>query len=427
MRAGKVVFGTTLGTALEFYDFVIYAVLVPVMSPLFFPSTDPRTSLIMNYAAFALGYLIRPLGAVYFGSLGDRKGRKKALLLSLTLMAVGTVAIGCMPTYQDIGVWAPLCLILCRLVQGFSAGGEYSGAALVLIESRPSHMAYRSGVLICMTTLLAITVGNEFAKIFTAPSMPAWAWRIPFFIGGAIAFIAYFLRRYLTDEVFLQVAEPQTPDKRASTPAFSYRALLAQYGFQMGAMIIITGFAVMVYYTFVVYIVTYLKLEHGWAVHDAYGLAVYIAILTFFFLYIIGWVADKYRLAWPLMKAGALLFALAAVPIFYLLSYGSRGAIYVGSVFIAILFAMYGALHNTFSAQLFPVRLRYRGMALSYSVSASLIGGTAPLIYTKLLQMTGNPLSPGIYMAVVAFLAWVCLVKLDKRTLAANLPAPERF
>lgn len=426
MRRGKVVFGTTLGTALEFYDFVIYGVLVPVMSPLFFPSDDPRTSILMNYAAFALGYLIRPIGALFFGSLGDRKGRKKALLLSLTLMAMGTVAIGCMPTYQEIGVWAPVCLILCRLVQGFSAGGEYSGAALVLIESRPQTMAYRSGVLICMTTLLAITVGNEFAKIFTAPSMPTWAWRIAFFIGGAIALIAYFLRRYLNDEIFQQAKNPALEKKGLSASTSSYRTLLRQYGFQMGAMIIISGFGVMVYYTFVVYIVTYLKMEHGWAVHEAYSLAVYIAILTFFFLYITGWLADKYKLAWPLMKAGALLFAIAAVPIFYLLSHGSRGAIYIGSVFIALLFAMYGALHNTFSAKLFPVRLRYRGMALSYSLSASLIGGTAPLIYTKMLQVTGNPIAPGIYMSVVGFLAWVCLIKLDKRTLAANLPAPER-
>lgn len=398
---------STVGTFVEFYDLIIFAVMTPILSPLFFQSETLLTSHLKGYATFAMGYLIRPLGALYFGRLGDRVGRAAALQRALILMGGASLGIACLPTTQHIGIMAPALLLFLRLVQGFSAGGEYSGGALFLIENTSPHRAYRSGALVCMTVLLSVSVSSQVAKFFSSSQMPPYAWRIPFFIGFGAALLGAWIRRRF----------PQNEPSKSSQPAL----LSAVDKRHILSLILISGLGVMLYYTFTTYLVSFLMRHSGWDKGQAYGLTTVISLSTFCLMYIGASLADRFSMGPRIMEYSALLIACMAPLLFWGFTTPSNSLFFTASLTgTVLLFAFYGGLNNTYSSSLFEKATRYRGMALSYSLGASLIGGTAPLTYTYLESQFPHPLIPSLWLSAMAFICWIALNQLNAKKQKTN-------
>ena len=388
----KLLAGVSIGTFLEFYDFVIFIILTPIMAPLFFPAIDAHASLLASYAAFAMSFLMRPLGGYFFGAIGDRYGRPLSLTLSMSLMGGATFVMACLPTYETIGFFAPLLLIFCRLVQGFSAGGEYSGAALLLIETTPQPYHFRVSSFIPMAAVVAVILGSQFAKIWALDSH-MWGWRIPFFIGAFIAFIGLFLRKILAKEILPQV--------RADKSSLFDRKNI----FLLLKMTCLSGLGVMVYYTFATYLVVFLTLEAGWPKKNAYEVSIYISVGAFILMYPLSYLADKVLNPWQILRQATLVLAMISPGVFYLLSWGSDGIVFSLCPLLALLFACF-VMTNALTSQVFPTSIRFRAMAFTYTVGASIFGGTAPMIYTYLMKETGWTFSPGLYLSLVSFLCF---------------------
>jgi len=389
-----------LGTALEFYDLLLWGMLMPILAPLYFPSADPWTVLALGYGAFATGSFMRPLGGLVFGYIGDRLGRMQALRWSLGLMAVSTVAMGLIPTYDQIGLLAPLILLVLRLLQGFSVGGEYSGGAVSLIEGRGPALAYRSGAMLCISAFAASVFGNILIVYLTQPSMPASAWRGAFFMGGAAGLVAAWMRRRLD--------QPKPPAKLSLEGTHFF--------LKVACLSVISGLGILIYYTFLIYLTGFLKVGRGWTTEKAYLFSLVLSLQLIPLSYGVGRWADLKQNGTKLMEKGALLLGLSALPFFWIFHRGSEALIFGITPVIAGVFSLYGALNNTFSAYFFAPGLRYRGMALSYGLAGAILGSTAPNIYIALSQHMG-PLAPAGYLLLVSLSAFGCIKLLKTQNL----------
>lgn len=207
MNNKKVFFAGVLGNVIEFYDFTLFGFFTPLIARLFFPSFDPRTALLLTLAIFSVSFLMRPIGGILFGHIGDRYGRKFALSLSILLMAIPTAAIGLLPAYEEIGIWASLMLLVCRLLQGISAGGEYNGAFILLIEHGRKENAGFIGSLVVSSCALGALLAVFSGSLALHSSMPTWAWRVPFLLGGVVGLVGIYIRTRMEESPeFLQYA-----------------------------------------------------------------------------------------------------------------------------------------------------------------------------------------------------------------------------
>ncbi len=401
MKNIRLIIGASIGTMLEFYDFVIFIVLTPIIAPLFFPASDPQVSLLSGYATFAMSFLMRPLGGYFFGALGDRYGRFFSLNWSMCLMGVATFLMACLPTYQHIGFLAPLLLIFCRLLQGFSAGGEYSGAAVVVLEKAASSSFFRASSFIPMAAVLAVISGSQITRIWALDPQSIWGWRIPFFIGSLVAFVGFFLRKSFG----VPALKKEVTEKVSLWTQKNWNPLIT--------MTFLSGLGVMIYYTFASYIVSFLTFQAGWSKSDAYLVSISASLGAFILMYPVSWLADKVLDPWKIISWVCLSLSISAIPLFYLLSLGEATLVFALIPVISIFWAAF-VLTNGLTARLFPVEVRFRAMAFSYTVGASLFGGTAPMIYTYLVQETGISSIPGCYLAVIALLNFLIL-RLNKR------------
>lgn len=399
MKKISLIFAASLGTVFEFFDFILFIVLMPVLAPLFFPSSDPHLSLLVGYGAFAVSFLMRPLGGYFFGAVGDRYGRGVSLSWSMGVMGASTLAMGCLPTHEVMGVWAPVLLVLFRLLQGFSAGGEYSGAALVLLEAAPKTHFFRRGSFIPMAAVLAAILTGQVVTHLGLSSEGALAgWRIPFFIGGFVGFLGFFVRKAL----FL---DSGPTEERVKESLFQRK-----YAWGLVFMSLLSGLGVMVYYTFTSYLITFLTLYGGWSKTFAYQTSTLISVGAFLCMYPISWVADRFIPAKILLKQVTLMLALVSVPLFYLLSLESEGIISALIPLMSLLFGFF-VLTNGMAAVLFSEAVRFRGMATSYTLGASLLGGTAPLVYTFIAQFFDYEWSAGVYLAAISFVCWLFFMR----------------
>ncbi|MGH8226038.1 MAG: MFS transporter, partial [Gammaproteobacteria bacterium] len=392
------------------FDFGVYGYLAVTIGRTFFPSHSPTSELLAAFGGFAVAFLVRPFGGLFFGPLGDRIGRQRVLAATIIMMAGSTFVIGVLPGYSSIGIWAPILLILARLVQGFSTGGEYGGAATFMVEYAPD----RNRGFLCswleFGTLAGFALGAGLVTLVTfvlpAEAMNTWGWRIPFLCAGPLGLIGLYLRLKLEETPDFQGL--QEAGKVADSPlreAFSehWRQLLKCVG-----IVILLNVAD---YTFLTYMPSYLytTLDIG----EQMGRVILIGIMLAMMVVItpIGALSDRIGRK-PILIAACVGFIVLAYPAFLLMSQGSIALTALGlAIPGALLVLLLGTLPATLPA-MFATRVRYGGFAVSYNVSTSLFGGTAPLAITWLVAISGNDFMPAFYLMAAAAIAFVPILVL---------------
>lgn len=393
----KLITLASLGGALEFFDFTIYALFAHYISNNFFPQQQNLVALVNTYAIFAVGYLARPLGGIIFGHFGDKHGRKTVFSLSVFLMAFSTLLIGCLPTYQQIGMAAPALLLLLRILQGISVGGEIPGATVFSVEHVPVTRRGLAVGLIFMGVTLGNVLGGGLGYGLTThlnnQAMLSWGWRIPFIVGFFLGLIAYFLRKKtLETPIYLDLVRNEQLQR---VPGFK----LLQIAFpQVLIGISLTALSATIIFLFL-YIPSYPPAQLHYSVTDMYLLNILgfslLAIFTAFFGFCSDYIGRK-----NLIILGALLTAIVGYYLFTHLFKQNSSGLFLFGISLAMLAAIVNGCYGCLIAELFPAKVRYSGMAISYNIGFGLFGGMAPFIITEILNVTRNPLAPYYFLLI---------------------------
>jgi len=416
----RAIVASAIGNATEWFDYGIYAYGVSYISAALFPGETAEATL-FALATFAISFLVRPLGGLFWGPLGDRYGRKAVLGLTILLMAGATVGVGLIPSYALIGGWAPALLVVLRMVQGFSTGGEYGGAAIFMAEYAPDAKRGFYGSFLEVGTLAGFCGGAllmlGFSLALGDAAMRDWAWRLPFLLAGPLGLVGIYLRSRMEETPLFQEAEAQRDEATGKAPGL--RHLLSHYRRPLLAMSGLVIALNVVNYTLLSYMPTYLQRRIGLDTDAA--LMVPIAGMLFMMLLLpfLGALSDRVGRK-PLWRASLLGLVLLVIPLYHLMSLGPVQAA-IGYVLLSLLYApQLATISATFPA-FFPTPVWFAGFALAYNLSTSLFGGTAPAVNAWLIDMTGNPLVP----AYVMIAACLCgLLALDFTTESAGKPLP---
>lgn len=402
---------TSVGTFIEFYDFAIYGYSAATIAELFFPSTHPFAALLSALAVYGIAFVMRPLGGIYFGRLGDRIGRKRVLVIVLVLVGISTALIGFLPTFTQIGILAPLLLVVVRLLQGFSAGGEAVGAMTLAYEKAPAN---RRGMY--ATTVIAIgAVPSIFSALLilgiegsmSASSYASWGWRIPFWLAIPLSLIALYIRSRTNESEEFVAAKKNSKN----APPVTFGRIIVENWRNICWLFLLAGASSLGYYLLVGYLVPYsqvvLKMDAGTALlANAIALFVYAGMLI-----LAGLLGDLWGRK-PVMLIGAIGSAIISVPAFLLVASGSLGGAIVGQVLLAITVPLIGAATYPYAIELFPTIGRFTAGALGYNVGFALFGGSAPFVSQAITNATGFTLTPaflvlGIAVALVILSPWV--------------------
>lgn len=402
----RAIAASALGNATEWFDYGIYAYGVTYISAALFPG-DVDDAVLFALATFAISFLVRPLGGLFWGPLGDRLGRKSVLAFTILMMSAATLGVGLIPDYASIGFWAPTLLILLRMVQGFSTGGEYGGAATFMAEYAPDDRRGFYGSFLEFGTLAGFSFGAflmlAFSLLLGDAAMHDWGWRIPFFIAAPMGLIGMYLRARMEDTPIFR--EEGQAGKRAEAPPLS--TLMRRY---WRPMLVVGGLVValnVVNYTLLSYMPTYLQRRIGLSPDEALVVPIVGMLFMMAFLPFAGSLSDRLgrRFMWRISLVGLLV---AVVPLYMLMGTGLAGAT-AGFVLLGLLYVpQLATISATFPA-LFPTSVRFAGFAIAYNVSTSIFGGTAPAMGSTLITLTGNELMPAFYMMVACLVGLAAL------------------
>lgn len=410
-----------IGNALEWYDFLVFAFMTPIIARLFFP-VDPSAKsgdlndILMTTAIFGVGFFMRPVGGVILGMYGDRKGRKAALVLVTSLMAISMAIITFAPTYQSAGVLAPLLILIARLVQGFSAGGEFGTATALLIEMAPREKRgyygswQMTGQMIGL--LIGAAAGTLMTVYFTQEQIEAWAWRIPFFVGLIIIPVAVYIRQRLDETEAFRNAQrmEQAGGKHISISellANSWRETVLGIG-------LVAAATVTVYITFT-YLVTFATKILHLPLQETFEVQMMGALWVVILTPLMGMLSD--RIGRSVMLIGSLaVYLVILFPLYsWLTSEPSISRLIVVQLGTGLCAAAFFAVFSTVMAVLFPTRVRSLGLSISYNLAVMLIGGFAQFIVTWLIQQTGSPMAPTYYVMFGVGLGLIAALILGKR------------
>jgi MHS family proline/betaine transporter-like MFS transporter len=410
----------SVGTMIEAYDVVIYGFFAVILAEQFFPRSSPTAALLNTFAIYAGGFAIRPLGGLAFGHIGDRLGRRPALVGTLLLMAVASAGIALLPTYRTIGVWAPLLLLICRLVQGFAIGGESAGANLLILEQAPAGSRGRfvsiNQIAGALALAAAATTSFALASLLSHAQLAAWGWRLPFLTAFPLALVGLYIR--------LRVAESPAFHAAPARPAFPLVAALreARWGMLvLGGWLAANGLAS---YLIVGYMPTYLIRVVGLSPAGAFGASLAVVIVTIAGSLVGGYLVDRHR-PWLVAAGCATGMALTAVPGFLITQRGGVAAAIVGQAVFAAFVGGASTVSAMLSLLLFPVHVRYTAVALTYQITLTLVGGTAPYVSTLLVTGTNNPIAPAWYLVGVALISLATAVLGVRPRLAARAQAAD--
>lgn len=418
--ARKSMMGTSLGNAMEWFDFGIYSYLAVTMGKVFFPEIDPSFQLIYAFATFAVAFIARPIGGLFFGMMGDRLGRKKVLAITLIMMSIATLSIGLIPSYSSIGTAAPILLLIARLVQGFSTGGEYAGAMTFIAESTSDKKRGFMASGLEVGTLAGFSAGAGVVTLFTFllgdETMLEWGWRIPFFIAAPLGLIGFYFRNRLEEtpafEAMMKVEEERNPASLKEILIHHWKPLLICIG--------IVLFYNTMSYMVLTYMPSYLSNELGYGEEKGLFLILIVMIAMIPFVLAFGYWSD--RIGRNLIIKGALIGTIIlSIPVLIMVGNGNSYAALLGLFIIGILLSAFqGALPATLPS-LFFTKVRYGSLAITYNISTSIFGGTTPLIVAWLVSFTKNKMVPAYYLMAVCIIGLTIVALFVKETAGRSL------
>ena len=408
----KAIGAVALGNMLEFYDFITFSFFAVDIGRAFFPSKDPTTSLLSSLAVFWSGFLMRPLGGVVIGALADRAGRKPAMVLTIGLMALGMLMLAATPSVATIGIAAPILVIAGRLIQGFALGGEVGPSTAYLLEAAPpKHRAFfaswqtaSQGVAAIVAGLVSLALSLSLSKA----SLESWGWRVPFFLGIAIVPVGILIRSHLPETA----GEGEDPNAAHSTMGV-LRLLVAEHGRRLFLTLLVIMAATISFYigaNMPTYAQSSLKFTK--AASDGVTLALGFASLGFTLLG--GWLADRYGRR-PVMVIPRAALVFVAIPAFWLaVHYPSPIAIYGVVILLSALSSISTAAIIVAVPEALPRNVRSAGLSITYALSVSLFGGSAPWLVTKLIVLTGDKVAPAYYLAATSLIGAVAAYMLPE-------------
>ncbi len=413
----RAVAASAIGNATEWFDYGVYAVSVGYITHNFFPG---EYGTVLALATFAFSFLVRPLGGLFWGPLGDRLGRKAILALTIILMAGATFCIGLLPSFETIGVLAPILLIVLRAVQGFSTGGEYGGAATFMAEYAPDRKRGFLGSFLEFGTMGGFALGSLIVLLGETflghDGMMEWGWRIPFLIAGPMGLIGMYLRSKLGETPVFEEAEEL--DATQDSALGGLKDLLTGYWrpiLTMAGLVIAVN---VVNYTLLSYMPTYLEGTGGME----YQTVLTISFVTQFGMMLLipfaGSLSDRLGRK-PVWRISLIGLIVMSVPMYMLMSQGVWGTL-IGISVLGLLYVLQLATISATFPAMFPTKVRFAGFAITYNVSTSLFGGTAPSVNEALIEATGSPLVPAFYM-VAACIVGLIAVHFMKETVGASL------
>jgi MFS family permease len=414
----KVVVAAVAGNALEFYDFGTYAFFAVFIGKAFFPASSDFVSLLLTVGVFGVGFVTRPLGGILIGAYGDRAGRKPAMLLTIVLITLGTLGLALTPTYESIGIAAPVLVVLCRLVQGLALGGEVGPSTSFLIEIAPPEKRglYASWQFASqgMAVLLAGLAGVILSKLMAPGDLAAWGWRIPFAAGLLLVPVAIYLRRRMPETI-----EPTAKSDGKVAPGLLHQLRQSARVITLAVLVVLGG-TVPTYVC--MYMTTYAIKTLQFPPTTALAATVALGVSTVIFSLLGGWLADRFGRK-PVMLIPRILAILAAYPAFMLLIETRTTTALIGvTILLSALTFISAAASLVTIPELLPINIRSTGLSIAYAVGVALFGGSTQLVITWLIGVTGNPVAPAWYLVgtgIVSALAMLALPETRGREVKA--------
>lgn len=413
--ATKALIASLIGSSIEWYDYFLYGTIAAlIFSKLYFPSEDPVVGLMLAYTSFALPFFIRPLGGIIFSHIGDKIGRKKTLVMTLSLMGGATVLIGLLPTYEMIGIWAPILLIALRLVQGLGIGGEWGGALLLATEYAPPKKRGFFGSIPQMGVTIGLLLGTLSISLMTLlpnAQFEAWGWRVPFILSALLVLLGLWIRNGIDETpAFKEAKESGAISKVPLIDTFKYHwkeVLVA-----VGAKVVETA----PFYIFGTFIISYATGTLDFERSSTLNAVTIATLVTTIMIPLMGKLSDKVGRK-PLYIGGTIAMILFAFPYFYLLSLDSVLWLTVATIIgLGIIWAPITAVLGTMFSEIFSTSVRYTGVTVGYQLGAAIAGGTAPLIATALLSAYNNSFVPVALYIIGAAIVSLIAVSFTKET-----------
>ncbi len=400
--ARRILTSCMIGNALEWYDFVIYGYFTVILGALFFPNANPLTQILASWGIFWTGFLARPLGSVFFGHIGDKVGRKFALTLSIYVMAIPTMLMGLLPTYAQIGILAPVLLIILRTFQGFAIGGEFTGTMVFLVEHAPENKRGFWGSWASFSAVIGVIVGSAIVAMLNAnissENMQIWGWRIPFILSICGSLVGGYIRRSLSDpRVYL---EAKAHRKKHAVPL---KELFQSHKSKMGTVILLDFLTAVGFFTIVIFLATYFRTYLMYGDKTALTINTYSMCVFAGSILLGGWLSDKVGRK-PTLKYPCIGFIVFSYPLFLLMQSGDPSLLLVAQASLAFMMGIFFGTIPTALVEIMPTSVRFSGLSIGHNVSMALFGGGAPFIATHLIKYTNNLASPA-FLLIVASLA----------------------
>ena len=395
----RIIAAGIIGNVIEYYDFALIGFLAVMMGKLFFPSDDPFLSLLGSFGAFAAGMIMRPVGAAVFGHIGDRVGRRFALMASLMLMALPTFLIGFLPTYAQIGIMAPILLVGLRMIQGLSVGGEYASSIVYLVEQSSPNRQNLYGSFVSVGAKIGMGLGSALCGgllwYLGEDAMGDWGWRIPFIFSIVIAAAGLYLRRNLTDNY--------QPHEDKTIPLV---AIFRHHKKLFGKFLVVASVIWMVYYTLFIYLPIWLEKSAGLCKADAGSINTISILLGVIFIPTMAMVADKFG-SIKVMKIAAFFTAISIFPLLYTMVHGGfYGALAATSLFVVLLCAYQAPIFSAVVHALDHHGHRASFTALILGSAAGIVGGITPALMTSVVELSGDPYSPAYLIGSASVIAY---------------------